>query len=432
MVRNRWFMRILQRFAIRSVLAATTALSAEVILVEAASADIFVTQASVGAGKLKLRGKANPGSLLTLDGGVAMVRTRSSGAFDFGYLSYVPGRCVVKLTSPGQPAVVVSIASCAPISLISRGEWSAATAYVTDELVFYDGSTWRARQPVPSQIAPGLAGEAYWELFATASRSPGDTGAGPGDGGAPGATGPQGDTGATGPTGETGPQGPAGATGASGLTGEIGPIGPQGLQGEVGPQGPQGLTGATGDIGPGGPQGLKGDTGDKGDQGIQGPQGEVGPQGLTGAGGDQGPQGDKGDNGMAAMAAAFSNNGGTLGGAGANWTTPSGFLGASYTSMSVTATTKAGSSGNAVVTVSGDILSTRCVLSFVGTGQTLAQASTDRYSMRTTSTGPRTQVFVLPHGVDQGNDVTYALYFKSNSTGGSCTVNEVSLVVMAP
>ncbi len=392
-------MRILQRFAIRSVLAATTALSAEVILVEAASADIFVTQASVGAGKLKLRGKANPGSLLTLDGGVAMVRTRSSGAFDFGYLSYVPGRCVVKLTSPGQPAVVVSIASCAPISLISRGEWSAATAYVTDELVFYDGSTWRARQPVPSQIAPGLAGEAYWELFATASRSPGDTGAGPGDGGAPGATGPQGDTGATGPTGETGPQGPAGATGASGLTGEIGPIGPQGLQGEVGPQGPQGLTGATGDIGPGGPQGLKGDTG---------------------------------DNGMAAMAAAFSNNGGTLGGAGANWTTPSGFLGASYTSMSVTATTKAGSSGNAVVTVSGDILSTRCVLSFVGTGQTLAQASTDRYSMRTTSTGPRTQVFVLPHGVDQGNDVTYALYFKSNSTGGSCTVNEVSLVVMAP
>ena len=392
-------MRILQRFAIRSVLAATTALSAEVILVEAASADIFVTQASVGAGKLKLRGKANPGSLLTLDGGVAMVRTRSSGAFDFGYLSYVPGRCVVKLTSPGQPAVVVSIASCAPISLISRGEWSAATAYVTDELVFYDGSTWRARQPVPSQIAPGLAGEAYWELFATASRSPGDTGAGPGDGGAPGATGPQGDTGATGPTGETGPQGPAGATGASGLTGEIGPIGPQGLQGEVGPQGPQGLTGATGDIGPGGPQGLKGDTG---------------------------------DNGMAAMAAAFSNNGGTLGGAGANWTTPSGFLGASYTSMSVTATTKAGSSGNAVVTVSGDILSTRCVLSFVGTGQTLAQASTDRYSMRTTSTGPRTQVFVLPHGVDQGNDVTYAFYFKSNSTGGSCTVNEVSLVVMAP
>lgn len=399
MVRNRWFMRILQRFAIRSVLAATTALSAEVILVEAASADIFVTQASVGAGKLKLRGKANPGSLLTLDGGVAMVRTRSSGAFDFGYLSYVPGRCVVKLTSPGQPAVVVSIASCAPISLISRGEWSAATAYVTDELVFYDGSTWRARQPVPSQIAPGLAGEAYWELFATASRSPGDTGAGPGDGGAPGATGPQGDTGATGPTGETGPQGPAGATGASGLTGEIGPIGPQGLQGEVGPQGPQGLTGATGDIGPGGPQGLKGDTG---------------------------------DNGMAAMAAAFSNNGGTLGGAGANWTTPSGSLGASYTFMSVTATTKAGSSGNAVVTVSGDILSTRCVLSFVGTGQTLAQASTDRYSMRTTSTGPRTQVFVLPHGVDQGNDVTYALYFKSNSTGGSCTVNEVSLVVMAP
>ena len=135
---------------------------------------------------------------------------------------------------------------------------------------------------------------------------------------------------------------------------------------------------------------------------------------------------------MAAMSATYSFNSGTQGGTTANWTTPSGSAGTAYTTMGVTATTTAGSSGNAVVTISGDILSNRCLLSFVGSGQTFAQASTDRYAMRAVSAGPNTQVFVLPHGVAQGGNVSYTLYFKTSQSGSNCTVNEVSLVVMAP
>lgn len=135
---------------------------------------------------------------------------------------------------------------------------------------------------------------------------------------------------------------------------------------------------------------------------------------------------------MSAMAAAYSINAGTAGGTAANFRTPSGSAGTTYSSMGVTATTKAGSSGNAVVIISGDILSTRCTLSFVGSGQTLTQAGTDRYAMRTVSLGANTQVFVLPHGVAAGGDVTYTLHFKTNSSTSACTVTEASIVVMAP
>ena len=155
-------MRVWRKFAVRSLLVATTALSAELVVTNTASADITVTQASAGAGRLTLRGKTNPYSVLTLDGGVASVKARASGAFDFGALSYIPGRCVVMITSPGQPSVVVNVANCAPISLKSRGNWNALDTYVTDELVFYNDSTWRAKQPVPSQIAPGPSRGSCW------------------------------------------------------------------------------------------------------------------------------------------------------------------------------------------------------------------------------------------------------------------------------
>lgn len=147
-------MRIFSLRTVRSTLVATTGLSAAMLFSGEASAAITVTQASVSGGKLTLRGTAAPRSVLTLDGGVAATRARASGAFDFGYLPYIPGRCIVKVTSPGQPTVVVNIANCAPITLVPRGAWDNATSYMTDELVFHDGSTWRARQPVPSQLPP--------------------------------------------------------------------------------------------------------------------------------------------------------------------------------------------------------------------------------------------------------------------------------------
>jgi hypothetical protein len=114
-----------------------------------------------------------------------------------------------------------------------RNTWQAATAYVTDDAVFHQGSAYMAIQNSTGQD-PATA-PAFWSLLA----QEGDQG-------------PQGATGAQGPAGATGPQGP------------VGPIGPQGPQGDTGAQGPQGATGATGA------------TGAQGPQGVQGPQGPAG------------------------------------------------------------------------------------------------------------------------------------------------------------
>src|SRR5436190_1872102 len=113
-----------------------------------------------------------------------------------------------------------------PKGLNWKSAWSAATNYVPDDAVSYNGSSWIARQA--NTNAPPVEG-ADWTIIA----QKGNTGAM----GATGATGANGATGATGPQGETGPQG---ATGATGTTG------PTGAQGPAGPQGPIGTTGATG------------------------------------------------------------------------------------------------------------------------------------------------------------------------------------------
>ncbi|MEJ1937798.1 hypothetical protein WDZ92_47005, partial [Nostoc sp. NIES-2111] len=259
----RWFMRLSGRPVFRSAFLASSVLALGLFLSEGAYAAITVSKAvTSGGGKLSLKGSATPRSVIVLDGGVATAKTNAYGAFDFGSLGYIPERCVVRLESAGQATVLVNIANCAPVSLRSRGEWTSSTAYVTDELVFYGGSTWRAKQPVPSQLAPGLGSDAYWELFATAS-SGGDTGAGPGSG-------------ETGATGETGPAGPTGATGAQGDPGATGAVGPTGAQGEVGP------TGATGETGAAGAPGAIGATGATGETGAQGETGATGARGDTG------------------------------------------------------------------------------------------------------------------------------------------------------
>jgi len=85
-----------------------------------------------------------------------------------------------------------------------RGAWSAATAYVANDGVNYQGSSYVATAPVTGTAPP----TAPWQLVAQQ--------------GATGATGPQGPTGAT---GATGAQGPAGATGPTGATGAQGAAG---------------------------------------------------------------------------------------------------------------------------------------------------------------------------------------------------------------
>ena len=203
------------------------------------------------------------------------------------------------------------------------GVWSAATAYVLDDAVSYQGGSYVCIIANTGQ-APAVGGNTYWAVMAAQGATGAQGPAGP--------TGPQGATGATGsqgPTGNTGAQGPQGTTGATGAQGATGPTGPpgsvwrgawsgatayalndavsyngasyiclvantnqapvvggstywgvmaaQGATGATGAQGPQGNTGATGTQGPAGPTGPTGNTGATGAQGPAGATGPTGP-----------------------------------------------------------------------------------------------------------------------------------------------------------
>ncbi|ATE85783.1 DNA polymerase [Shigella phage Sf12] len=132
-----------------------------------------------------------------------------------------------------------------PAGLTFRGMYDAATAYVKDDVVTFNNSSWFATAAVTGEN-PDVSDS--WELLA-----------------AQGAPGPQGSAGPAGPTGPTGPAGIQGPQGERGLQGEQGPAGPQGLQGVAGAVGPQGPAG------PQGERGLQGPTGPQGLQGVAGP-----------------------------------------------------------------------------------------------------------------------------------------------------------------
>ena len=87
-----------------------------------------------------------------------------------------------------------------------KGAWSASVAYVANDAVSYQGSSYYAPSSVTVGVAPPAA---PWQQIAAK--------------GDPGATGPQGPTGATGATGSQGPQGNPGTPGATGSTGATGP-----------------------------------------------------------------------------------------------------------------------------------------------------------------------------------------------------------------
>ena len=99
-----------------------------------------------------------------------------------------------------------------PKGLNWKGTWNAATNYLPDDAVSFNGSSWIAKR-ANSNVSPVEGVD--WTIVAQ-----------------------KGDTGATGATGAVGPQGPAGPTGATGATG------PQGPQGPTGPQGTSGAAGA--------------------------------------------------------------------------------------------------------------------------------------------------------------------------------------------
>jgi hypothetical protein len=108
---------------------------------------------------------------------------------------------------------------------MALGGWNTERVYSPNDLVLFQGSTWRALQSNVGFTPDNNPN--HWQLFA----QKGDTGAQ----GATGATGAQGPQGSQGPTGPEGPQGPQGGTGSQG------PQGPQGVEGRQGPAGVAGV-----------------------------------------------------------------------------------------------------------------------------------------------------------------------------------------------
>lgn len=190
----------------------------------ASAADILTANPRIENGRLVITGKTNtPGMKVRLDGQARAGFTVMSGsnpnkAFSFS-LIYLPSDCIVTLqkltgTSTLGPANNFVVADCGARGVSPRGAWSAATNYLTDDLVTSAGSTWRAKRNNTNKTP---AAGADWEKFAAV--------------GAPGAVGPPG------PQGIQGIQGPVGETGATGLQGATGPQGATGAQGATGPQG---------------------------------------------------------------------------------------------------------------------------------------------------------------------------------------------------
>lgn len=211
----------------------------------AANAAITITNATVQSGTLQVSGKSTTGTSVVLDGQFSAPINASNKNFSFSLNNYLPSDCIVDLILVGAPQTLsVVIADCGPRGLNPRGAWGAAATYLQDDIVTYNGSSWRALyNPSPNvgNIPDAGTSATFWEKFVSKGLD-----------GAVGATGPQGSQGEQGPEGQQGPEGP------QGLAGPQGEIGPQGPQGEQGPEGPQGLEGPQGPIGPQGPQGPSG------------------------------------------------------------------------------------------------------------------------------------------------------------------------------
>jgi hypothetical protein len=229
----------------------------------------------------------------------------------------------------GDPGPAGADGAAGPAGLTFRGDWSAATSYVSGDTVVSASLTYFAKSAVgPSATAPASDATHWAPLAIQGSQGPQ---------GPQGTTGLTGNVGADGPIGPEGPQGPAGvdgAAGAAGADGAQGPQGEQGIQGAIGPSvlnwrgiwdsgttyavndwivpaagsqsyfalrsntnktpasnpldwailvisGPQGIQGVAGATGAAGATGLTGATGPTGAQGVIGPAGPSGGGALS-------------------------------------------------------------------------------------------------------------------------------------------------------
>lgn len=192
----------------------TAALAALVLSAPSAAfaPSITVTDAKVQAGRLVVTGQSpSPNQQLKLDSRFTTT-SNASKAFTFSIANYLPSDCIAQITA-GALSTTATIANCGPTGLSPRGAWAAATPYLKNDLVTYQGSSWRAKLDNKGKSPAVFAG--FWEKFAS--------------------------KGSTGPRGLTGPAGPRGLQGASGATGQQGVQGPPGAAGPTGPQGPAGV-----------------------------------------------------------------------------------------------------------------------------------------------------------------------------------------------
>jgi hypothetical protein len=194
-----------------------------------AEAKLTIAEAKIEGGRLIVTGTATRSTQeITLDGRFTTATTPGLNSFGFR-LAYHPIDCIVEVTA-GRDRAVAVVANCGPAGVWPRGRWSSSAEYLKNDLVLFEGSTWRARTANQNE-QPGES--PVWQRFAARGHT--------------GATGPRGPTGATGPQGPVGPegaegpQGPPGEQGPAGPPGAEGPPGDPGEQGPIGPQGPPGV-----------------------------------------------------------------------------------------------------------------------------------------------------------------------------------------------
>ena len=146
-----------------------------------AQAAVIVTDAKIEGGRLVVTGTASSGAQLRLDGqeGAAFnAKAGADGSFGFS-LVYHPGDCVVTVEALVPPYLTVGesaeglVANCGRAGVTARGAWAQSAAYVVNDLVTHEGSTWRARRNNPGRTP---AAGANWEIFAAAGEAAGAEG----------------------------------------------------------------------------------------------------------------------------------------------------------------------------------------------------------------------------------------------------------------
>jgi hypothetical protein len=179
-----------------------------------AEPDVTITNAKITGGKLVVTGTTKTSNVqLRLDGTAASTKSNAQKAFTFELDDYLPADCIVEVAKVGATTVTTAVvANCGQAGVHPRGEWLTTADYLVNDLVTWQGSSWRAKKKSTNRVPSN--GSQVWEKFAAK-----------GDAGAAGAAGAQGATGQGGPQGATGPVGPAGADGADGANGATGPAG---------------------------------------------------------------------------------------------------------------------------------------------------------------------------------------------------------------